>query len=215
MKKFSWAMPFLLTLLVISCGPSHKVTSSWVSPEAKAEKKKYSKVFIAVLSQNQAAKNIVEADLEKAISAKGFQTVKSSDVFAPNFTKGNGDDKAAILAKVRELGCDAIVTSALIDKQSEQRYVPGTTTMYSPYGGYGGYGFGGYYGYMYPTMYSTPGYYTTEKTYFIETNVFDVASEKMIYSIQSQAYDPNSITSASRDYTAVIVDQWLRDTKAR
>jgi hypothetical protein len=214
MKKLSWALPFLLTLFIMSCGPSHKVTSSWISPEAKTAKKKYSKVFIVVLTQNQAAKNIVESDLEKAAQAKGFQTVKSSDVFAPNFTKDNGADKATILAKVRELGCDAILTSALVKKESEQRYVPGSTS-YMPYGGYGGYGFGGYYGYMYPTMYSTPGYYTTDKTYFIETNLFDVASENMIYSVQSEAYDPSNITSFSRDYTAAITDQFVRDLKAR
>jgi len=214
MKKLSWTLPFLLTLFVLSCSPSHKVTSSWVSPEAKTSKKKYSKVFIVCLTENQAAKNIVESDLEKAARSKGFQAVKASDVFAPNFTKDNGPDKAAIIAKVRQLGCDAILTSALIDKTSQQHYVPGMVS-YAPFVGFGGLGFGGYYGYMYPMMYSSPGYYTTEKTYFIETNVFDVASENMIYSIQSQGYDPATITSFSRDYSAAVTEQWVRDTKAR
>jgi hypothetical protein len=214
MKRSSWALSLLLILVVASCGPSHKVTSSWVSPEAKTSQKKYTSIFIAVLSQNQSAKNIIEEDLAKAARARGYKAIKSSEVFAPNFTKDQAD-KAVILAKVKELGCDAILTSALIDKQSETRYNPGTVS-YTPYMGYGGgYGFGGYYGYMYPTMYGSPGYYTTEKTYFIETNLFDVASEKMIYSVQSQAYDPSTITAFSRDYCEVITQQFTKDLKAR
>ena len=134
-------------------------------------------------------------------------------MFAPNFTKDQSD-KAVILAKVRELGCDAILTSALVDKQSETRYVPGTVT-YAPYMGYGSYGFGGYYGYMYPAMYGSPGYYTTEKTYFIETNLFDVASEKMIYSVQSTAYDPSTITAFSRDYCEAVTKQFTKDLHTR
>ena len=212
MKKSTWALPLLLTILISSCGPSHQVTSSWVSPEAKASAKTYNTIFIAVLSQNQSAKNIIEEDLAKAARARGYKAIKSSEVFAPNFTKDQAD-KAVILAKVRELGCDAILTSALIDKTSETRYNPGTVA-YSPYMGYGGYGFGGYYGYMYPAMYSTPGYYTTEKTYFIETNLFDVASEKMIYSVQSKAYDPSTITAFSRDYCEAITQQFTKDLRA-
>jgi hypothetical protein len=75
--------------------------------------------------------------------------------------------------------------------------------------GYGG-GFGGYYGYMGPMMYN-PGYYTEEKTYFMEADLFDVASEKLIWSAQSEAYDPSSISKFSRDYTAVIVDRINKD----
>lgn len=213
MKKSTWALSLLVTILIASCGPSHKVTSSWVSPEAKSSPKKYTSIFIAALTQNQAAKNIVEEDLAKAARARGFKVFKSSEIFAPNFTKDQSD-KAVILAKVKELGCDAILTSALIDKTSETRYNPGTVA-YTPYMGYGGYGFGGYYGYMYPAMYSSPGYYTTEKTYFIETNLFDVATEKMVYSVQSQAYDPSTITAFSRDYCEVITQQFTKDLKAR
>jgi hypothetical protein len=213
MKKIIWTLPVLLSLLIASCGPSHKVTSSWVSPEARTSPKKYSTIFIAVLTQNQSAKNIIEDDMAKAAIAKGYKVFKSSEIFAPNFTKDQAD-KAVILAKVKQLGCDAIITSALVDKQSETRYVPGTVT-YAPYAGYGGWGFGGYYGYMYPAMYGSPGYYTTDKTYFIETNMFDVATEKMVYSVQSEAYNPSTITAFSRGYCEVVTKQFTKDLKAR
>ena len=113
---------------------------------------------------------------------------------------------------MKQLGCDAILTVGLVDKTSETRYVPGTVS-YSPYMGYG-YGFGGYYGYMGPTMYN-PGYYTTDKTYFMEANVFDASNEKLIWSAQSEAYDPTSISKFSRDYTTILMDKISSDMKKK
>jgi hypothetical protein len=99
------------------------------------------------------------------------------------------------------------MTVALVDKTSETRYVPGTAT-YMPYGSYG-YGWGGYYGYGMSTY--NPGYYTTDKTYFVESHIFDVESEKMIWSAQSEAYNPSSISKFSRDYTTVLADRISKD----
>jgi hypothetical protein len=102
----------------------------------------------------------------------------------------------------------------LVDKKSETHYVPGTTA-YSPYmgygGGYGAVGFGGYYGAAHTSMYSTPGYYTEDKTYFMQANLFDAATEKMIWSAQSEAYDPSKISTFSKDYADLLVERMNRD----
>ncbi len=163
-----------LAFYFVSCGPSQKITSSWVNKDVNPEKT-YKNVFILAMSQNQSARNIVETDLANAIAAKGYKTFKSTEYFTPQFTKETAPSKEAVMAKVAQLGCDAIITVGLVDKTSETRYVPGSSVSvgYAPYMGYGyGYGFGGYYGYMGSTMYS-PGYYTEDKTYFMECNVFD------------------------------------------
>lgn len=204
MKKF-FTIAFA-ALYLVSCGPSQRITSAWKSPDMTS--KTYNTVFILALMENQSARNIIETDMANAATAKGYKVYKSSEVFAPSFQKGNLPSKQDVIDKVRSLGCDAIVSSHLVDKQSETRYVPGTTT-YMPYGAYG-MGWGGYYGY-YGSMYSTPGYYTTDKTYFLETNIFDVESEKLIWSAQSEAYNPSSISKFSRDYTAILAEQIRKD----
>jgi len=215
MSKSSLLASALCIFLLISCGPSQKITSSWINPEIK-ERPKYTKVFIMAMAQNQSYKATIEQDLAYAANAKKLQVIKSSEFFQPNFTSSGSNtpvDKEEILKKVREAGCDVIMTVALVDKKSETRYVPGTTT-YSPYMGYGGmgaYGFGGYYGYAYPSMYSTPGYYTEDKTYFMQANLFDAASEKLIWAAQSEAYDPTKISTFSRDYADLLVERLNRD----
>lgn len=220
MNKVCLTIASLIMFMVISCGPSQKITSSWINPEIK-EKPGYKKIFIMALAQNPNYKATIEQDLAYAANAKKLQVIKSSEFFMPNFTSTGANtpvDKEVILKKVREAGCDVIMTVALVDKKSETRYVPGTTT-YSPYMGYGGYGgygaygygFGGYYGAAYSTMYSTPGYYTEDKTYFMQANLFDAATEKLIWAAQSEAYDPSKITTFSRDYSDLLVERLNRD----
>ena len=209
MRKLLSFAAFAFVMILQSCGPTQKVTSSWVNPQ-RPSVSKYNKVFIAALVQNNGYRSTIENELAAAATARGLQVVKSMDMFQPNFTKENAPDKEAILRAVRSSGCDAIFTVTLTDKQSDTRYVPGTTT-YSPYMGYGGMGFGGFYGYTYPMMYSTPGYYTTDKTYFLEGRLFDVASENMVWSAQSEAYNPTKIDKFSKDYASLLVEQMQRD----
>lgn len=215
MKKNTILTYVCIAICLLSCGPSQKITSSWLNKEVDPVKR-YSKIFILAMSQNQAARNIVETDIANAASAKGYTAFKSTEYFTNQFTKDAAPTKEAVLAKAQQLGCDAIFTVGLVDKTSETRYVPGTSVglvTYAPYSAYG-YGFGGYYGYMGGTMYSE-GYYTTDKTYFMEANIFDASNEKLIWSAQSEAYDPSSISKFSREYTIVLVDKLSSDIKSR
>jgi hypothetical protein len=198
-------------LLLISCGPSQKVTSSWKNPTFKAEKK-YSKIFISSMSSNPKVKITLEDDMAAAAQSRGYQVVKSQDIFRPTFTKETSPDKDVMLAKIRELGCDLIFTVTLVDKQSETRYVPGAT-MYAPFPGYG-YGYRGYYNYWSPMMYD-PGYYTTDRTYFMEGDLFDVASENMIWSVQTESYNPSSIEKFSKDLTQLMLERAEKDLKMK
>jgi hypothetical protein len=197
-------LAFSAVLMMTACGPSVKITGSWMNKEARAGKK-FQKIFLFAMTNNMSAKQTIESDLARAGAAEGIQTVKSSDVFQPGFLQSK-PTKEAIAQKIKDAGCDGVFTIALIDAKSETRYVPGTTT-YAPYPAYGYYGsFGGYYGYHGAYMYD-PGYYVNDKTYFIESNLYDLATEEIVWSVQSEAYNPSSLSSFSKDYTMVLFDK--------
>ncbi|WP_346318513.1 hypothetical protein [Chitinophaga sp. YIM B06452] len=203
MKRISWLM-LCASIVLTACSTTTRVTEFYRNPDAP--KKTYQSIFIAALVHNVNAKNSIETNLANAAQARGYKAIKSADVFPPNFTRDKIPNKETILNKVRELGCDAIFTVALVDKTSETRYVPGSGP-YRPYPAFGWYGnFWGYYSYWGPMMYD-PGYYTTDKTYFMEGNLYDAASETLLFSMQSSTMNPNSVDDFSKSYTAALVGE--------
>lgn len=208
MRTINYVFILAVVLVFISCGSSQKVLSSWVNKE-ELKGKKYSKVFIAVLTQNVSSKTILEYDLAATLNEQGYQTVKSTDALSGSFRDNPNLTKDDVLAKVRETNCDVILTVTLLDSKTETRYVPGTSVYayYAPYPAYGYYGgFGTYYGYYAPAIYSS-GYYTTDKTYFLESNLFDAATEKILWSVQSSTYNPDNIKEFSSRYCKLLVSQ--------
>jgi len=200
--------------VVISCATSQTVTNFWKSPDTP-QGKSYTSVFIMAITPDLATRNIVESDLAAAATSKGLKATRSVDVFPSSFAKDNVPSKEEMLGKIRELKCDAVFTVSLLDMKSEQRYVPGTTTYATTtaYGGYAPYPYHGYYGsyysyasYSYPVV-STPGYYTTDKTYFIEGNLYDAETEQIRWSMQSTAYNPSSLSSFSKGYAELLIGE--------
>jgi hypothetical protein len=197
----------LVYVLGSSCNSEMRVMATWVNKEkVQALPKVKHTVFILVMTQNFEAKTALENDLANAAQAKGIKVYKSLDVFGPMLTKANLPYKDAMLKSIRDLGCDAIFTVAVVDQESETHYVPGTEVVnsFSPYAGYG-YTYSGYYSYA--VVYYQPGYYDTKKTYFIESNLFDAKTEELLVTMQSKVVNPPEIEKASKKYTAILVQE--------
>ena len=183
-----------------------KVTSSWTnSDKTVTANKTYKTIFISVITSKLELRTKLENDLAAAAEKHGYVAIKSVDKFPPvSATSKISKDEAWEI--IKKTGADAILTTSVVDKTSETRYVPGSGVAYAPgfYGGYRGY-YGGAWGY------GTPGYYTTDKTYFLETNLFDAASEATIWSTQSEVYNPTSIEKSSKQYTALLLNKAEQD----
>lgn len=203
-------VPGLLILISLftACKTPQRVLTAWTDPNRPD--KKYTTVFIGAIIQNGHLKYVLEDDLGEAAKKKGFKVVKGYEVFPPNFNSDNMRDQEVVLNAIRKKGCDVILTITVIDVKSQTYYTQGTT--YSPYGV--GYGFYGYYSYWGPTVYN-PGYYTTDKTYFVEANAFDMETQKMFWSVQSKAENPEGIEKTSKEYTTLLMNQFEKDRKKK
>ncbi|MCH4821741.1 hypothetical protein ML462_01025 [Gramella lutea] len=199
----------LIILGAISCGTNTQIVGAWTSDDLPPGNP-YEKVFIAAITPNTNVQNAVENNLASAARERGIEASTSATTFAKSFTKSNQPSKTEILDKVRAENADAIFTVTLLDKESETRYVPGST-YYSPmsYGGYYG-SFYSYYNTVYPMTYD-PGYYKTDKIYFIESNLYDANTEELIWSAQSKTVNPSNIDSFARDYTQAMIDELIKD----
>ncbi len=207
MRKLFFSMAVMTAIIFTSCAPTMKITGNWMNEDVMG-KGKFQKVFIYGIFPDEGTRQSVENALAKAAEMEGIEVVKSYQAFGPNFPMQSTTDDD-ILAKIKSTGCDAVFTTSLVDVKSETRYVPGTTS-YSPYPAYGYYGsFGGYYShsaYIYE-----PGYYTEDNTYFLESNLYDTENGQIVWSVQSEAYNPANADNAARQYAALLFDKLKRE----
>lgn len=198
----------VVLLLTTGCGPSIKTLSSWKNPSAEVNKT-YKKIFVAALVNNPHIRTHLEEEMGRTAIAKGFMVERSWDYFPTSFSKKDPPQSDAMMNKINDLGCDLIFTITLVDKQSETRYVPGSMGMYGPYFGYG-MRFGGFYYYWFPYVYD-PGYYVTDKKYFMEGNIFDATSEQILWSIQTETLNPPSIEKFSKSLVEIMLEKAMAE----
>ncbi|MFI5153645.1 MAG: hypothetical protein ACHQET_09950 [Chitinophagales bacterium] len=199
---------FAFAFTVSSCSNSSmRVLATWVNKEkTEPMKGKVKSIIIIVFTQNFEAQSALENDLAKVAESRGIKVYKSIDVYGPILTAENRPPKEAFVKSVHDMGCDGIFAVAVVDRESETRYVPETysTGMYTPYPGYG-YNYGGFYAYT-TTLYS-PGYYTETKTYFLQSNFYDAKTEELLVAMQSKLINPPDMPKASRKYTALLLQE--------
>lgn len=208
----SYFILFALSLFLFSCGSSTSISESWTNTE-KLQTKSYNSIFIVALTGNMAAKTLIEDELAFYAEKNGTKAIKSHEVFPATFTKGNTPSKETIIKIITDSGADAIFAVSLLDQETETRYVPGNTNYaygYNPlsYSYYGN--FYGYYNTMHPIVYD-PGHYTTDKIYFLESNLYDAATGELLWSAQSKTYNPTSLESFTQDYTEALIKRLEKD----
>jgi len=195
--------------LITACSPSTRITGSWIAPEAKSKPISGKSVFIASLSRNIELRTTLENALAEAASARNIPAIKSTSHFNPEFYQTT-PSRETLVSEIRKTGAGSILTVALINKESETRYVPGSAT-YSPFTAYRWYGgFYSYFNYWRNAFYD-PGYYVTDKKYFMETNVYDVQSDRLIWSAQSESVNPGTIENFSRVYPKILIARMISD----
>jgi hypothetical protein len=116
------------------------------------------------------------------------------------------------MRKIKEKECQTILTVSLVDSKSETKYIPGSSYTYDPMMYYGPYygTFAGYYSYAATSFYS-PGYYNTNSTYYLETNLYDAVEQGILFSIQTKAVNPPEINKASYQFTQTLIEELKRN----
>jgi len=194
-----------LVIFLYACSTSKEVNDVWVNKE-KATGKTFHNIFIVALTADIDIRTTLEKDLAAAALTKGFKAVKSMDVLVPSLQNPKMPTKEEVVNAVKASDCDAVLITSLLKKEDDVKYTPeknassiGTTNNHV--GGYYG-----YYSYWYPSVYS-PAYYSVNKKYFIQTNLYEVASEEIMWKVESKVFNPTSLEGFSRSYITGLMKQ--------
>src|SRR6187200_1948611 len=193
----------LLSLIVISsfacCSPSTEITKSWVEPGASVSKSTASKSLVIALVKDETSRRVIEDELVKRLNASA---VASYNILTPDILKAADD--AFLNQQLAQGQYTHILLMRLADVEKETSYVPGSTNM----GYYGGYG--RYYGYG-AGYYSSPGYYTEDKNYFIETTIYSVNPNKLLWTGTSKTVNPTKINKTVNEIADAVVAKMKKD----
>jgi len=166
--------------VVAACGPTTALTATWKAPEAAGTR--FNKVIVAAQTKQMSMRRSAESHLV----AKIKNSTASYEVLTEDETRDVNRAKAKILAA----GFDGAVVVRFVGKDTQTTYVPGTTWWGpAPYGsawGYWGYGWGAVY---------DPGYIATDTIVTLETHVYSLKDDKLLWASQSETTNPTSMES--------------------
>jgi len=196
MKKIM--LKVCIICIVASSCTTTKITSSWSEPNKTIVLNKLNKVLAVALLKNEANNRKAEDQIIAQLDGKG---IVSYSYLNSNFNKKNEE---AIRDKIKIDGFDGVVTMRLLDGDKERTYTPGNLSSYPVE-------YRTFSGYYYRTWntYSTPGYYSTTKTYTIEINVFSIKEDKIIWTGLTQTTDPDGVNKM----TAAVVKKVFKKMK--
>jgi hypothetical protein len=202
MQRSRWAAAVVglvvagLALGAVSGCASTKFKSTWKDPTVAQMDLRAKKVAVLVVSPSEAVRLQGETALARELTKRGVQPIMGHDILE----KSDLGDRGAIMAKLREAGAEGAVVMRVIDRRQEVNYTPGP--------GYYGPSFGGYWGYGWSAV-SDPGYLTTDTVVSVETLVYSVPDDKLVWAGISDTYDPEDVGSAIKD----IVGQAAKEMK--
>jgi hypothetical protein len=175
MRRFT--IIFFAGILMSSCA-STKLTHVWVDEASKGTS--FSKYLVIGISDQEGIRRSFEENFVEQLKQNGVVAVSSAD--ALDIPADKKLEKEPILEVVRKYQNDAVIITHLIGVEKRQVY-RSRPPLYRGYYDYYHYA----YGYVH-----RPGYYTTHEFVKLETNVYDVKTEKPVWSGQSETWEPES-----------------------
>lgn len=204
MKTLSWT-GYILLLLLMACS-STKITSWWKAENMSPVTKGKIMVIGLIKEPDRRVQQNIENQLVTGLQNLGYSAMSSLQEYGPKaFSQMNEE---AALRKLKSSGVDAVLTIVLLNKEKERNYVAGNI-YYSPYGYYNN-RWWNYNMTLYNRIYE-PGYYVTNTRYFWESNLFDLSTQKLLYSVQTQSFDPSTPESLGKEYGTLIIENMVKN----
>lgn len=188
---------FILIFFIVSCSGT-KLTQKNVNEEFIG--KPVSNILVIGIGDKHKKRISFENKFVAQLKAAGVEAVSSADVIPmPPDLKLTKED---IIDVVKRFKNDAVIVThvkGIEDKFIQSQGMSTLTSFYSYYGGV--------YGYI-----SSPGYTTTETVVRLETRLFDVKTEKLMWSGESKTWNMDSEKEIMNDVIKTVIED-LRENK--
>lgn len=209
-----------VAVLVAACATTTtKMSGTWQAPDFVG--KGFSNILVLSVAKENADRRMYEDKMVESLANVGASAVPSYRVL-PNLDEVSEASVKELVAKNRH---DAVLVTRLVSLDSKIHHVKGQSYVvpngrysvgypsgfYQP--GYNGFYRPGYYGY-YSNSYSIvndPGYDVLRHSVLVETNLYDVESEQLVWSGRSTTLRPESAAKAIPSITSTVSRELKND----
>ena len=175
--------------------------STWRSPDARPLKLSGRKVVGVFVSKNEPLRRRAEDAMAREISARGAQGVPAYTIL----TEEEVRNRDAAKAKLEQLGFSGAVVMRVVGTQTQITYEPAYWSR--PYYRYF---WGGYWGWGWGTVWE-PGYLVADKIVTVETLVYSLEQDQLVWAGVSKTVDPAQIDPFISELATAVTKQMAKD----
>lgn len=192
-----------LAAVLLSCN-STKITSSWKNGDQMNKPYHNIMVWAIIPESDSMLRKQIETHLVNDLVNKQYHAISSLDVYKEKAYKKL--TPAEILKEFKSTGVDAVLSIVLLNKEKEEQYYPGGY-FNQPVNNYGN--LDKYYSNVYERV-LTPGYYIRTTNYYWQSNLFEVAADQLVYSVQTKSIDPYSTDLLAHENGLMIIKDMVK-----
>jgi hypothetical protein len=189
-KWFGYLVSFVF--MILSCAGT-ELTHTQLNETYSG--KPVSDILVIAITGNEDSRRSFERQFVAQLKSAGVEAISSEEAIP--MPADLELKKEAILNAVNQFENDAVIITHLIDKEEKEAFTRGGQAHGSYYG---------FYHSRYTYSYARdPGYSRTSKTIRLETNLYDVKTEKLIWSGQSKTLSKDSKDQIINDVIKVVI----------
>ena len=186
----------VFSLMLLSSCTNTKITSVWM--DSKKAGTSFNDLLIIGIAEKDHNRRLFEEEFANQLKAAGV----ASEVSYTILPQGTDINRDTVASAIEGKAIDAVIVTHLVGVEEETVYRQNMD--YRPSYGY----YNGLYNY-YPhvnTYVQQPGYYTTHDVVKLETNLYEVASEDLVWSAQSRSFAPESAKEVIDDLVKLVIN---------
>jgi hypothetical protein len=153
-------------------------------------------IIIIMVTKSQITRELVEGMFVAGLDDRGNKAVASYKIVPLDQL----DERDTVKSKMQDIGADAVLVSRLVDQKTIETYTPRIIYGFVPdfY-----YDWWGYYDYVMVA----PGYTGETQVIFAETNMYDIKTEKLIWSARSATEVSEGDQQLIKTFVKVMIDR--------
>ena len=189
----------LVGMVLIGLGgcASTDFKSTWKDPEAGPIELQGKRVAAFAVTKNEAMARGAEDAMASALAKQGVKVIPGYQLLPA----GEAADKDKLRETLKAANVDGAVVMRVIGSRQEVNYVP-TGPTYGSFYGYWDYGW---------SAVGSPGYLTTDQIVSVETLVYSVPRDKLIWAGVSETFEPGKVDKVTREIVEKATKEMKKD----